>query len=74
MQVYLTRNPDGYRIAAQDRPFARWDFPPGPQGDNWPMRHLTVADDEWAAMTRATVPPDEQDAVHVKWWRAAPEG
>lgn len=72
MQLYLAMDPFDFRLAVQDRPFERTDFPRGAQGENWPQRAYTMTDEQmWADLLSGRIAPHDQDRVHIDWWNGA---
>ncbi len=54
-RLWLAQDPENGRIAAQERPWVRSEFPPGPRGDDWPQREVNVPAVEWDAILLAEV-------------------
>lgn len=71
MHIYMARDPETERIAAQVRPFTPADLPRGLRGEGWTLRETEIPETVWRAMLAGAMTGDEMDALHRDAWTAA---
>lgn len=71
MMIWMAIDPETRRVLAQTESISRDHLPPGPRGDNWPVRTLDVNASVYSRMVHGNVTPDTQDKLHRDWWNQA---
>ncbi len=71
MHIYMARDPETERIAAQVRPFTPADLPRGLRGESWALRETEIPETEWRAMLAGAMTGDEVDELHHVAWEGA---
>lgn len=71
MKLWLSLDPETFRVSAQEEEFLDGSFPKGLRGTGWKTAQTEVDKEIWTKMLRGELSVDEQDECHRKWWSEA---